>query len=394
MNPGTPAVLRGINDRAALDLLLEHGPLSRTRIGELTGLSKPTASQLLTRLTDAGLVVTSGSTTGGPGPRAQLYAVNPDAAHVAGLDVTPGRVHAAVADVTGRTIGEYELPTPRRAHRDAVAEVLEALAGATAAAGLRQRALARVVVGTPGAFDPGTGRLRYARHLPGWHDPDLLDRLGEAVGVPLEVANDVNLAAAAEQDTGAAQGVADFVLLWAEDGIGAAVVIDGRLHRGATGGAGEVGFLPLPGTPKLRDVRRGNAGGFQDLAGGPAVLALGRAHGLRGSTPQVIVARAVAGDHDAFLGVLAERVALGIAALVAVVDPALVVLAGSVLAAGGPRLRDRVGVELGSLAAAQPTLALSAVTGRPVLAGALRTALSTVRDEVFDTVALTRRRTR
>ena len=77
MRPGTPRMLRGINDRAALDLLLEHGPLSRTRLGELTGLSKPTASQLLSRLEAAGLVVASGSSRGGPGPRAQLYAVNP-----------------------------------------------------------------------------------------------------------------------------------------------------------------------------------------------------------------------------------------------------------------------------------------------------------------------------
>ena len=79
MRPGTPRMLRGINDRAALDLLLEHGPLSRTRLGELTGLSKPTASQLLGRLEAAGLVVASGSSRGGPGPRAQLYAVNPRA---------------------------------------------------------------------------------------------------------------------------------------------------------------------------------------------------------------------------------------------------------------------------------------------------------------------------
>src|SRR5215207_4983794 len=100
---GTPRVLRAMNDRAALDLLLEHGPLSRTQLGELTGLSKPTAAQLLTRLADAGLVITSGNTSGGPGPRAQLYAVNPDAAHVAALDVTPTRILAAVADLTGRT---------------------------------------------------------------------------------------------------------------------------------------------------------------------------------------------------------------------------------------------------------------------------------------------------
>lgn len=64
--PGTPSVLRAMNDRAALDLLLEHGPLSRTRIGKLTGLSKPTASQLLARLEAAGLVVATGTAAAAP----------------------------------------------------------------------------------------------------------------------------------------------------------------------------------------------------------------------------------------------------------------------------------------------------------------------------------------
>ena len=93
--------------------------------------------------------------------------------------------------------------------------------------------------------------------------------------MPVEGENDVNLAAIAEREVGRAMGVDDFVLLWADEGVGAAVVIDGRLHRGATGGAGEVGFLPLPGTPLVRDVRRSNAGGFQELAGGKQVLDLG-----------------------------------------------------------------------------------------------------------------------
>src|SRR3954447_9675679 len=100
MSPGTPSLLRGINDRAALDLLLEHGPLSRSQLGELTGLSKPTTGQLLMRLEAAGLVITSGITNGRPGPRAQLYTVNPGAVHVVALDVTPARILAAVADLT------------------------------------------------------------------------------------------------------------------------------------------------------------------------------------------------------------------------------------------------------------------------------------------------------
>jgi predicted NBD/HSP70 family sugar kinase len=388
MRPGTPRMLRGINDRAALDLLLEHGPLSRTRLGELTGLSKPTASQLLGRLEAAGLVVASGSSRGGPGPRAQLYAVNPRAGHVAGLDVTPARVRAAVADITGRIVGEHELGTPRRPGRDAVTDVVSALDGATTAAGLTSTDLLHVAIGTPGAFDPDTRRLRYARHLPGWHDPDLLDRLAVAVGVPVHVENDVNLAAVAELGSGRGRGVENFVLLWVDEGLGAAIVIGGRLYGGVTGGAGEVGFLPLPGTPLVRDVRRGNAGAFQELAGGPAVLALARSVGLRATSAPAAVRRAVStpGAGDEVIAALGHRLAVGIASLVAVLDPALVVLSGSVALAGGERLRTAVTDELASLAAGRPRLELADVREGPVLTGALHTALAAARDDVFDTV--------
>jgi predicted NBD/HSP70 family sugar kinase len=381
-------MLRGINDRAALDLLLEHGPLSRGRIGELTGLSKPTASQLLSRLEAAGLVVASGSSRGGPGPRAQLYAVNPRAGHVAALDVTPARVKAAIADITGHIVGEHELRTPRRKGPDAVTDVIAALDGAATAAGIGMAGLVHIAIGTPGAFDPHTRRLRYARHLPGWHDPGLLDRLGEATGVPVQVENDVNLAAVAELAAGHARGVDDFVLLWVDEGLGAAVVIGGRLYGGATGGAGEIGFLPVPGTPLVRDVRRANAGAFQELAGGPAVVALARSLGLRASAADTAVRTAVdtAGAGDELLVTLGHRLAVGIASLVAVLDPALVVLSGSVAQAGGERLRAAVAQELASLAAGRPRLELTDVREGPVLTGALHTALAAARDDVFDTV--------
>ncbi len=388
MRPGTPRLLRGMNDRAALDLLLEHGPLSRTRLGELTGLSKPTASQLLARLERAGLVVATGVSEGGPGRGAQLYEVNPVSAYVAALDVTPSRIVAAVADVSGRVVGKAELRTRRGTGVTAVQHVLGALDDALLEPGLARTDLNRVVIGTPGAFDPTTGRLRYARHLAGWHDPDLLAHITEAVGVPVEGENDVNLAAVAERETGRAVGVDDFVLLWADEGLGAAIVIGGRLHGGATGGAGEVGFLPLPGTPVVRHVGRSNAGGFQELAGGRQVLALARSLGLRAGSPQVAVAQALTtpGPGDRLLQQLGERVALGLAAMVAVLDPALIVLAGGVLRAGGERLADIVRAELADLAVARPSVELSAVPDEPVLTGALHTALAATREHVFDTL--------
>ncbi|MFB6551448.1 ROK family protein [Streptomyces sp. NPDC056405] len=396
--PGTPRVLRAMNDRAALDLLLEHGPLSRTRIGKLTGLSKPTASQLLARLEAAGLVLAGGTTEGRPGPGAQLYEVNPAAAYAAGLDVTPDRVLAAVADVTGRTVGRYELPTPgRRAATPVVQQVTDALDGAVKAAGLARDDVRRLVIGTPGAFDPGTGRLRYAAHLPGWHSPTLLDELAAALPMPVEYENDVNLAAVAEQRLGAARGHEDFVLLWNQEGLGAALVLGGRLHRGWTGGAGEVGFLPVPGAPLVRKVSRTGSGGFQELAGSQAVAGLARELGVTavptGSYYEVaaaLVARGAQTDddndpHRRLLRTYATRLATGLASLVSVLDPELVVLSGTSLAAGGEALRALVQDELEELAASRPRLVVGDVTEHPVLRGALESALATTRDEVFDT---------
>ncbi|WP_031507509.1 ROK family transcriptional regulator [Streptomyces megasporus] len=403
--PGTPRVLRTMNDRAALELLLAHGPLSRSRIGKLTGLSKPTASQLLARLEAAGLVVVTGTSQGRPGPGAQLYSLDPTVAYVAGVDVTTTRVRAAVADITGRTVGAFELPASgRRSDEGAVRQVVTAVDGAVEDAGLTRDALHRVVIGTPGAFDPRTGRLRYASHLPGWHSPTLLEELAAALPVPLEYDNDVNLVAVAEQRLGAARGHDDFVLLWNEEGIGAALVLGGRLHRGWTGGAGEVGFLPVPGVPLMRRVAQAGGGGFQELAGAAAVVRTARELGLRpprGPAREVAAALlARAADHAGPNGVAdggpdgpegellrrtATALATGLAAMVAVLDPELVVLSGGVLTAGGEALRALIQRELAELAAPRPRLVVGAVTEHPVLSGALESALTTTRDRVFDT---------
>ncbi|MFF3620315.1 ROK family transcriptional regulator [Streptomyces sp. NPDC002467] len=398
--PGTPSLLRAMNDRAALELLLAHGPLSRTRIGNLTGLSKPTASQLLARLEAAGLVVATGTDDGRPGPSAQLYSVNPRAAYVGGLDVTPGRVLAAVADLTGTVVGTHEVPYTEGA--EAVEQVTEALGEAVKAAGLHRSDLRRVVIATPGAFDPQTGRLRYAGHLPGWHSPTLLDELAAALPMPVEYENDVNLAAVAEQRLGAARGHEDFVLLWNEEGLGAALVLGGRLHRGWTGGAGEVGFLPVPGHPLVRRPARANTGGYQELAGAQVVPGLAAELGVEAEPappagdpygPEVgaavaLLVRASAtpeGPHLRFLQSYATLLATGLASLVAVLDPEIVVLSGAVIAAGGDPLRRLLEEELAELAPSRPRLVSGEVPDRPVLRGALETALAATRDEVFDT---------
>ncbi|MDH6578288.1 ROK family transcriptional regulator [Kitasatospora sp. MAP5-34] len=384
---GTPSLLRAINDRAALELLLTNGPLSRTQLGTLTGLSKPTASQLLTRLESAGLVRAVGTTAGGPGPNAQLYQVDPAAGYVAGLDVTPSRIRVAVADITGTTLAEQLVPTKGWPAAETLERTAAAVAATVREAGLADGSLREIVIGVPGALDPVTGKLGYASHLPGWHSPRLLAELAAALGAPVTIENDVNLAAIAEQSFGAAQGCEDFVLLWAAEGIGAAIVIAGRLHRGFTGGAGEVGYMPVPGAPVVHRLRRKNSGGFQELAGAPAVLALAREHGLVAATAEAAIELALRtpGAGDTFLDILAERLAVGLAVIVSVVDPELVVISGDVPTAGGDRLRGLVQDALAGLSIPRPEVRSSTVPGSPVLHGALQRALATAREAVFST---------
>src|SRR5205823_11896015 len=107
--PGTPRLLRALNDRAALELLLSNGPLTRAQLGELTGLSKVTASQRVERLEERGLVARVGEQAGGRGPNAQMYAVVPATAFVVGVDAGPQHVVAGVADITGRIVGRTDV---------------------------------------------------------------------------------------------------------------------------------------------------------------------------------------------------------------------------------------------------------------------------------------------
>ncbi|GII82073.1 hypothetical protein Ssi03_00630 [Sphaerisporangium siamense] len=390
--PGTPSLLRAINDRAALRVLLERGPLSRPQLGALTGLSKPTASQLLARLQDAGLVVLDGVREGLPGRTAEMYRINPAAAHVVALDVTPARIEVRAADLSGAVLAEHRVATPGRSAGDVVGRVRDAVETARERAGFDRATLRRVVIGIQGAVNPATARLGYAAHIPGWHLPDLVGTFHRALGVPVGVENDVNLVALAEQAHGIARGHSDFVLLWVDSGIGAALVLGGRLHRGATGGAGEVGYMPTVGAPTARETGKRGDHGFQALAGGPAVLRLLRSHGVRGGDPAQAVRNAV---RDAAVGgsraerakgalrEVAARLAMGLAPITAVVDPEIVVLTGGVLLAGGDVLAELVEEELHTLTFPRPPVRVSSVEGNPVLTGATRLALSLARDEVF-----------
>jgi predicted NBD/HSP70 family sugar kinase len=388
--PGTPSLLRELNDRSALELLLAGGPMTRAQLGEHTGLSKVTASQLLSRLEERGIVAVAGELAGGRGPNAALYAVVPSTAYVAGLHVEQNEISAGVADITGNVVTRISV-NPTGAD-DPVALVRSAVGAACADAGVPPEALRAIVIGTPGVLDPRTGDPRLAVNLPAWHE-GVVAALRTDLGRPVSLENDVNLAAMAERAVGAAVEVDDFVLVWLGVGLGLATVLDGRLYRGAGGAAGEIGYLPVPGVPLPQDVTHPATGAFQRLVGAQALVPLAAEYGFDDPTAAGAVALAVQaaarGEQRAaaFLTELAGRVATGVAAVSVVLDPGLVVLGGDVGRAGGTALASRVAAEVGRISPARPAVVPTAVDGAPVLRGAILAAVDQARAELLASIA-------
>ncbi|MGM9440085.1 ROK family transcriptional regulator [Streptomyces murinus] len=442
--PASPSTARAINDRLALGLLQDKGPLTAGQLKQLTGLSRPTVADLVERLGAAGLITVVGeSGAARRGPNARLYGIAADRAHLAALDVRTEGVAVLVADLVGRVLVEAAVPIEGDTGTGpAVQRVVAAVAGAVGRAGAEGPHT--VGIGAPGLIDPATGDLRDSAGLPAWHrslSAALQERLP---GARVTVENETNLAALAEQREGAARDRDTFVLLWLGHGTGAAVVLDGTLRRGASGGTGEIGFLPVPGTPTLPSATD-CSGGFHTLAGAAAVASLGAEHGLptppttdgsgaagmvRGAVERVLAAgepvgsrkaksepgagepvgawRACGGEEPSaagestdrepaaaadpagtavgadrrFLSALADRIAIGAASVVAVLDPGCVVLGGEIGHAGGDVLAGLVAQRLRRMSPLPTEVRAGTLGGSAVLRGALLTA----RDRAQDTL--------
>ncbi|MER5258446.1 ROK family transcriptional regulator [Streptomyces sp. NPDC002855] len=381
--PASPSTARAINDRLALGLLQREGPLTANQLKQLTGLSRPSVADLVERLQGSGLIAVVGEAGAQRrGPNARLYGIVADRAHLAALDVRTGGVSVVVTDLLGAVLAEASAPIGGDTGTGAAVERAVALVESTAGDGGVQR-LHTVAIGAPGLIDPATGELRDTTALPAWHRR-LAGALQERLPARVLVENETNLAARAEQREGAAHDRDTFVLLWLGEGVGAAVVLDGSLRRGASGGTGEIGFLPVPGTNVLPSAT-GCDGGFHSLACAAALRDLGAEHGVLrpGASAAEVMRHAAESGHEAYLDAAADRIAVGAAAMAAILDPGCVVLGGEVGRAGGEPLATRVMHRVTAMSPLRTEVRASTLGGSAVLRGALLAAREAAQDELF-----------
>ncbi|HEX5012840.1 MAG TPA: ROK family protein [Candidatus Limnocylindrales bacterium] len=264
-----------------------------------------------------------------------------------GVDVGGSKIAVLAVDADGNHVrGRHTIPTSVGAPDEAAEQIAGAVDAALVAAGATSREVQAIGVGVPGRVDPATGVVSLAVNL-GWHRLPLRDRLEPLLGVPVAIENDVRAAAAGILDRGTLGRIRDFIYLSVGTGISAGVVIDGAVHRGTRGLAGEIGHIVVDAEGPVCPC--GLRGCLETIASGPAIA---RAAGDGRSAADVYLA-AEAGDPDA--GAIVDRAGAALAraihALVMTYDVERIVLGGGVSRAGTAFL-DPIVLELDALRAA------------------------------------------
>jgi predicted NBD/HSP70 family sugar kinase len=371
-----PALLRTLNERAVLDTVRSTGPISRAEVARQTGISRPTVSLVLRSLLEDGLVRETAHDPEGPHYGAVYYEADPEAAVVLGVDFGSRAVRTALCDLSSGVRAKEEIRS-----RGSVEERIDALASSVRSllrtSKLPGDLLENAVVALPAVVHPTEGRVSEA-DLPGLGASDLREQLERALRVPVTLENDVNLAAVAEQRRGVAADVADFAFLLVGAGLGAAVMLDWKLHRGHNGNAGE-----------LDAVRNGRADDVDPCAASLSELAgeLAARKPTELEAPfdvRDLFAAADAGDAvgTAVVEEAARRIALHILPVAATLDLPLVVLGGSVGA--NPALLEPVRRHLDDLLPfPAPCVEVSALGEAAVLEGALAAGVDTALERLF-----------
>jgi len=385
---GALAEIRELNRLRLLEELRRVAVADRAELARLTGLSRATVSALVSDFLASGALTEAPDPagTGTPGRPSSLLRLNPRAGVVLGVDFGHRHVRVAVADLAASVLAERRVDLELRAGALAALDVTADLARTLLSeAGVARERVLGAGMGVPAPVDSGEGIVTAAAVLVEWEGIRPGEELRKRLGMPVRVANDADLGALAEHVYGAGRGFDDLLYLKLATGIGAGLVLGGRLHSGATGIAGEIGHLCVDPNGVVCV-----CGGRGCLAGVASAHALGRSHG-GGLTVMQLLKLAEAGDEEALarLARAGRLVGDALGGLCTALNPAAIVLGGEL----GPALREAVEARVreSSLAPTGEIPVLAATLGdRAGVLGAITLALQAtewLRDAGF--IALT-----
>ncbi|WP_196073343.1 ROK family protein [Nakamurella alba] len=334
--PAHQTTVRRMNLALLLKNLLADGPRSRARLAEDTGLTKATVSSLVAELGERRLVSEGGIDRGNIGRPGRMVQIDTSVVRCMGLEINVDYVVAVITDLTGRVRYRRRLSVPLRDLGPArgLGEVADFARSSVQESGCAPEQVETLHVSVPGLIDVEAGVLSYAPNLH-WRQVDvvhsLLGRL-QWHHARVSVDNDANLGAMAEYTTGRSAGTRNLLYLVGDAGVGAGLMVDGRIVRGRMGFAGEVGHMPVGRPEKLCGC--GRRGCWESAVGLAAVVdgVPGTAHapGDLGSRLDKVERLAAAGDPQT-LAVLTEVgvwLGRGAALLANVLDPEVIILGG------------------------------------------------------------------
>jgi predicted NBD/HSP70 family sugar kinase len=377
---GSPAALRGANRQRVLDVLARDGAVSQTELARRTGLSRATVFNIVGDLREAGVVSVTDQVR--RGRRVTEVMFSRRAGLVLGIDLDHQHLRVAVADLSHRLLGERLTEVSGDDSADStmavasefVEEVLEDLEASHAE-------VLAVGMALPAPIDPRTGEVGSSAILPGWDGVPAAAAMAYRLGMPVLVDNDANLGALAEVTWGGSRGCDHLVYLKLGAGVGAGLVLDGRIYRGAAGTAGEIGHTTVDEHGAL--CRCGNRGCLESFVGSDALLSLMRAahDDVLDLDDLVRVARDGAAGGQRVLADAGRFVGSALANLCNVLAPSRIVVGGELAAAGDLLLdpmRDVVRRQAIRAAAASVDIVASELGDRSEVLGALALVL---RDE-------------
>lgn len=318
--------------------------MSRAALAEMTGLNKTTVSSLVQELIGQRYLCELGHSAPGSGRPAVLVSLNPSAGFILAAEIDCDQLVVVRSDFGGQITWRGKHGMSENKGQEAAADRLLALLRSACQAGIADQKLLGVALGVPGLVDIASGTLVFAPNLH-WENVPLGRILASAFDAPILVDNEANLAAVGEHYLGSAQGCDEVLFISAGIGLGAGILHEGRLCRGATGLAGEVGHMTM--NPDGKACACGNRGCWETLAGeGPLLAAVRRAGGTQ-TTLAAVVAAVADGDTAAIAAIdeLGQQLGIGIASLVNALNPELVVIGGRLSSAASlflPVLRQEV----------------------------------------------------